>query len=131
MRIAINGFGRIGRIFFRQAFDAAGVEIVAINDLVDVENLAYLLRRDTVYGLYEKPVEFRRGYLVVDSQNIFVYSEKDPSKLPWKDLNVDVVVESSGAFTSYAQAKAHLSAGAKRVVITAPADADTPHILPG
>ncbi|MBI4119052.1 MAG: type I glyceraldehyde-3-phosphate dehydrogenase [Parcubacteria group bacterium] len=131
MRIAINGFGRIGRVFFRQAFNEAEVEIVAINDLVDVENLAYLLRRDTVYGEYEKPVEFRRGYLVVESQNIFVYSEKDPSKLPWKDLNVDVVVESSGEFTSYAKAKAHLDAGAKRVVITAPADADTPHILPG
>ncbi|MFY9493378.1 MAG: glyceraldehyde 3-phosphate dehydrogenase NAD-binding domain-containing protein, partial [Minisyncoccia bacterium] len=131
MRIAINGFGRIGRIFFRQALGESDIDIVAINDLASVENLAYLLRRDTVYGLYEKPVEFRRGYLVVDSQNIFAYSEKDPAKLPWQDLNIDVVVESSGAFASSQKAQAHLEAGAKRVVISAPADADTPHVLPG
>lgn len=131
MRIAINGFGRIGRIFFRQALGQPDIDIVAVNDLAPVENLAYLLRRDTVYGPYEKPVEFRRGYLVVDSQNIFAYNEKDPAKLPWKDLNIDVVVEASGVFASYEKAKAHLDAGAKRVVITAPADAETPHVLPG
>ncbi len=131
MRIAINGFGRIGRIFFRQALGQADIDIVAVNDLGEVENLAYLLRRDTVYGEYEKPVEFRRGQLVVDSHNIFVYSEKDPAKLPWRDLNIDVVVESSGVFTSYQKAEAHLNAGAKRVVITAPADPATPHVLPG
>ena len=131
MRIAINGFGRIGRCFFRQALGYPEIEIVAVNDLGDIENLAYLLRRDTIYGLYEKPVEVRNGQLVVDSHNIFVYSEKDPAKLPWKDLNIDVVVESSGVFTSFEKAQPHLNAGAKRVVITAPADAATPHILPG
>ncbi|MEK9174703.1 MAG: glyceraldehyde 3-phosphate dehydrogenase NAD-binding domain-containing protein [Patescibacteria group bacterium] len=131
MRLAINGFGRIGRTFFRQVFGAADIQIVAVNDLGDVDNLAYLLRRDTVYGEYEKPVEFRRGQLVVDSQIVFVYNEKDPAKLPWKDLNIDVVVESSGVFASYQKSEAHLTAGAKRVVITAPADAETPHLLPG
>ena len=131
MRIAINGFGRIGRSFFRLAFQTPGLEIVAINDLGELENLAYLLRRDTVYGLYEKPVEVRNNQLVVDSHNIFVYAEKDPAKLPWQDLNIDVVVESSGAFTFYEKAKLHLEAGAKRVVITAPADSQVPHVLPG
>lgn len=131
MRIAINGFGRIGRAFFRLAFEYPGIEIVAINDLGDLEDLAYLLRRDTVYGLYEKPVEIRNNQLVVDSKNIFVSSEKDPAKLPWRDLNIDIVVESSGAFVTYEKSKPHLDAGAKRVVITAPADSQTPHILPG
>ncbi|MEK7500812.1 MAG: glyceraldehyde 3-phosphate dehydrogenase NAD-binding domain-containing protein [Patescibacteria group bacterium] len=131
MRVAINGFGRIGRCFFRQAFAEADVEIVAVNDLGDINNLAYLLRRDTVYGGYEKPVEVRNGQLLVDSQNIFVFSEKDPVKLPWGDLKIDVVVESSGVFASYDKAKVHLEAGAKRVVITAPAGAEVPHVLPG
>ncbi len=131
MRIAINGFGRIGRSFFRVAFQHPEIEIVAVNDLGDAENLSYLLRRDTVYGAYEKPVEFKAGQLVVDSHNIFVLNEKDPSKLPWKEMNIDVVVESSGAFSSYEKAKPHLDAGAKRVVITAPAGPETPHVLPG
>ncbi|MBI4120399.1 MAG: type I glyceraldehyde-3-phosphate dehydrogenase [Parcubacteria group bacterium] len=131
MRLAINGFGRIGRCFFRQAFAEADVEIVAVNDLGDIHNLAYLLRRDTVYGAYEKTVEVRNGQLLVDSKNVFVFSEKDPAKLPWGDLKIDVVVESTGVFASYDKAKAHLEAGAKRVVITAPADAQTPHVLPG
>lgn len=131
MRIAINGFGRIGRMFFRQAFQHPGIEIVAINDLGDIENLSYLLRRDTVYGTYEKTVEVRNGHLIVDSNDIFVLNEKDPSKLPWKEMNIDVVVESSGVFSTYEKAKPHLDAGAKRVVITAPAGSETPHILPG
>jgi glyceraldehyde 3-phosphate dehydrogenase len=131
MRIAINGFGRIGRAFFRQAFGNPEIEIVAVNDLGDVENLSYLLRRDTVYGAYEKPVEVRNGHLVVDSHDIFILNEKDPSKLPWKEMNIDVVVESSGVFSTSEKAKPHLDAGAKRVVITAPADSGTPHALPG
>lgn len=131
MRIAINGFGRIGRVFFRQAFGHSEIEIVAVNDLGEAENLAYLLRRDTVYGEYEKIVEARKNQLVVDSQNIFVFNEKDPAKLPWQDLNIDIVVESTGAFTSLEKAQLHLSAGAKRVVITAPAKGEIPHVLPG
>lgn len=131
MRIAINGFGRIGRAFFRLAFDKSEIEIVAINDLGSIENLAYLLRHDTVYGAYEKSVEVRNGHLLVDSRDIFVLSEKDPSKLPWKEMNIDIVVESTGIFSTYEKSKLHLEAGAKRVVITAPADPKTPHILPG
>lgn len=131
MRIAINGFGRIGRTFFRQAFEHADVEVAAVNDLGDINNLAYLLKRDTVYGAYEKMIEVRNNQLLVDSKNIFVFSEKDPAKLPWGDLKIDAVVESTGVFASYERAKAHLDAGAKRVVITAPADAKTPHVLPG
>lgn len=131
MRIAINGFGRIGRTFFRQAFGQAGIEIAAINDLGDINNLAYLLRRDTVYGPYEKSIEIKSGQLRVDGENIFIFAEKDPAKLPWKDLNIDVVVESTGVFTSFEKAQAHLDAGAKRVVITAPAGEAVTHVLPG
>ncbi len=131
MRIAINGFGRIGRIFFRQVFGHPEIEIVAVNDLGDAEDLVYLLRHDTVYGAYEKNVEVRSGQLIVDSHNIFVLNEKDPAKLPWKEMNIDIVVESTGIFSTYEKAKPHLDAGAKRVVITAPAGPETPHILPG
>jgi len=127
MRIAINGFGRIGRIFFRLAFDKENFDIVAINDLSDIENLKYLLKYDTVYGKYEKDVNFERigqgnlqGKFIIDGKEVFVYSETDPKKLPWKDLNIDLVVEATGVFTDYEKSKAHLEAGAKRVVITAP-----------
>jgi len=125
MKIAINGFGRIGRLFFRQAFPQPNFEIVAINDLGDVKNLAYLLKYDTVYGRYSKSVEVKENKLIVDGKEILFFQEKDPLKLPWKDLNIDLVVESTGVFESYEKAKIHLQAGAKRVVITAPAkDAD-------
>ncbi len=118
--IAINGFGRVGRLFFRQAFDNKDINIVSINDLGDLENLAYLLKYDTVYGNYEKDVEVKNGSLVVDGKDINVSQIKDPRELPWKDLAVDVVVEATGVFASYEKSKAHLDAGAKRVVITAP-----------
>ena len=132
MRIAINGFGRIGRIFFRLAFGHPNIEIVAINDLSDIQNLAYLLKYDTVYGRYNRKVEVKENKLVVDEKEILVFKETDPSKLPWKDLDVDIVVESSGVFTEFEKAKAHLTAGAKRVVITAPTkDEITPHFTPG
>jgi len=120
-KVAINGFGRIGRLFFRQAFDTKGVDIVAINDLGDLENLAYLLRYDTVYGRYDKDVEVKNGKLVVGGKKIEVTQEKDPSRLPWGKLGVHVVVESTGVFEKYEEAKAHIEAGAKRVVMTAPA----------
>ena len=119
-KIAINGFGRIGRIFFRQAFNSPEVDIVALNDLGSVENLAYLLKYDTVYGKYYKPVEASGDKLIVDGKEIIVLQEKDPAKLPWKNLGIDIVIESTGVFESYDKAKAHLDAGAKRVVITAP-----------
>ncbi len=132
MRIAINGFGRIGRIFFRQAFNRNNFEIVAINDLSDTQNLAYLLKYDTVYGKYNKSVEVKDEKLIVDGKEILVFKETDPTKLPWKDLNIDIVVEATGVFTEFEKAKAHLTAGAKRVIITAPTkDEITPHFTPG
>lgn len=124
-KIAINGFGRIGRLFFRQAFGKPGLEIVAINDLGDVENLAYLLKYDTVYGRYGKEVKTQsskdKTALVVDGKEVQVLQVREPAQLPWKDLGVDVAVEATGVFESYEAAKAHIAAGAKRVVITAPA----------
>lgn len=126
-KIAINGFGRIGRLFFRQAFEYPGIEVVAVNDLGDVENLAYLLKYDSVYRTYPKSVDFRRdpsgvgGELVVNGKVVKIVQEKDPAKLPWGAMGVDVAVESTGAFESFEKASAHLTAGAKRVVITAPA----------
>ena len=130
-KIAINGFGRIGRVFFRYAFGRPDIDIVAINDLGDAENMAYLLKYDTVYGPYEKSVEFRNGSLVVDGKEIRLLQEKDPTLLPWKELDVDIVVEATGVFESHDKAKAHLTAGAKRVVITAPAkDEITPISTP-
>ena len=121
MKIAINGFGRIGRVFFRHAFGQRGLDIVAVNDLGSAENLAYLLTHDSVYGRYEKEVSVEDGCLVVDGKRIRFLQEKDPAKLPWGELDIDIAVESTGVFDSYAKAKAHLDAGAKRVVITAPA----------
>ncbi len=132
MRIAINGFGRIGRIFFRVAFDKENFDIVAINDLSDIENLAYLLKYDTIYGKYEKEVKVENGKLIVDNKEILVFKETDPRNLPWKDLDIDLVIEATGFFTEYEKAKAHLEAGAKRVIITAPAKDDiTIHFTPG
>ena len=123
--IAINGFGRVGRLFFRQAFGKEGINIVAVNDLGDVGNLAYLLQYDTVYGRYGKSVEARDGALFVEGKEVRFVQEKDPTHLPWKELGVDVVVEATGIFDTYEKSKVHLEAGAKRVVITAPAkDAD-------
>lgn len=131
-KIAINGFGRIGRIFFRQAFGNADLDIVAINDLGTPENLAYLLKYDTVYGPYEKVVSYKDSTVVVDGKEIKVFNEKDPAKLPWKNLGVDIVIESTGVFDSRELAAAHLDAGAKRVIITAPAkDEITPTATPG
>ncbi|MBI5421374.1 MAG: type I glyceraldehyde-3-phosphate dehydrogenase [Parcubacteria group bacterium] len=119
INVAINGFGRIGRLLFRQLHGKANV--IAINDLGDVENLAYLLKFDTVYGRYDKNVEVVDGNLVVDGVVIKVLQIKDPMQLPWKDMGIDVAVESTGVFESFEKAKVHLDAGAKRVVITAPA----------
>jgi len=127
MRIAINGFGRIGRVFFRQAFGKKGIDMVAVNDLGDVENLAHLLKYDSVYGRYDKEVDHKKDddhHIVVDGKDIRFFQERDPAKLPWKDLKIDVVVESTGVFDSFEKASPHLDAGAKRVVITAPAKDD-------
>jgi glyceraldehyde 3-phosphate dehydrogenase len=121
MNIAINGFGRIGRVFFRQAFGRNNFNIVAINDLSDPQNLLYLLKYDSVYGRYEKELSLKENKFLIEDKEVLIFSEKDPANLPWKDLNIDLVVESTGFFTTFEKAKAHLLAGAKRVVITAPA----------
>lgn len=145
-RIAINGFGRIGRSFFRTAFGLPEFDIVAVNDLTDTKNLAYLLKYDSVYGRYQKNVEAKDGHFLVypvrspspsngdgrrpgrltsngvDGKEVKVLAEKEPGRLPWKDLKIDIVIESTGFFASEAKSRPHLDAGAKRVVITAPAD---------
>ncbi len=120
-RVAINGFGRIGRNAFKIAFDRSDVEIVAINDLTDTKTLAHLLKHDSNYGWYEKKVGFDSEHLVVDGHKIKVTAEKEPADLPWRALEVDVVIESTGFFVDPAKAKAHVDAGAKKVVISAPA----------
>ncbi len=126
-KVAINGFGRIGRLFFKQLFGEEGVEIVAINDLGSLENLAYLLKYDTVYKKYDKQVETKEGKLIVGGKEIAFLQVKDPAELPWKAMSVDIVVEATGLFAEFQKAKVHLEAGAKRVVITAPAkDEDGP-----
>ncbi len=121
VKIAINGFGRIGRNAFKIAFHRDDLEIVAVNDLTDPATLAHLLKHDSTYGAYSRKVEFDDGNIIVDGKPIRVFSEKDPANLPWGDLGVDVVIESTGLFTDPEKAKAHLDAGAKRVVISAPA----------
>src|SRR6185436_17819254 len=123
MKVAINGAGRIGRAFFKLARNHPGIEIVAMNDLGDIDNIAYLLKYDTAYGAgqFQVKVKADKKALIVDDKEIEFLSEKNPSDLPWKYLNVDIMIESSGAFTSYKKAKGHIEAGAKRVIITAPA----------
>jgi glyceraldehyde 3-phosphate dehydrogenase len=130
-RIAINGFGRIGRAFARVAHDRSELELVAINDLGDAEQFAYLLKYDSVYGKAKFQVEAGSGVLKIDGKEVKLFSEADPTKLPWKDLDIDVVVESTGFFTSYEKAKAHINAGAKRVVITAPVKDEAPEGIAG
>lgn len=120
-KIAINGFGRIGRNAFKVAFARDDLEIVAVNDLTDTKTLAHLLQHDSNYGAYQNSVDFDEHGIIVDGQKIQVLAEKEPAKLPWKDLDVDVVIESTGFFVDPAKARAHIEAGAKRVVISAPA----------
>ena len=121
IKLAINGFGRIGRNALKIALDRRDVEIVAINDLTSPAVLAHLLKFDSSYGIYDKKVTAGDDYIMVNTRKIQVLSEKDPSNLPWKKLGVDVVIESTGFFTDPAAARAHITAGAKKVVISAPA----------
>ncbi len=123
-KLAINGFGRIGRIAFRIAYDRDDIDIVAINDLTDTKTLAYLLKHDSNYGNYHHDVSFDESHLKIDNNAIPVYAEKDPSLLPWRDLDVDIVIESTGHFTTSDTASAHLKAGAKKVIISAPSKSD-------
>lgn len=119
-RVAINGFGRIGRNAFKIAFARSDLEIVAINDLTSTDTLAYLLKHDSTYGLYDKKVDCDEKHLIVDGHKIPVTAEKDPSTLPWGEMKVDVVIESTGRFTKKEDAELHLKAGAKKVVISGP-----------
>ena len=131
IKVAINGFGRIGRQFFKVAFENPKIEIVAINDLGVLENLAYLLEFDSVYGRYNKKISTDQNNLIVDEKVIKFFSKPNPLELPWKDLDVDVLVESSGVFNTTEKAMGHINAGAKRVVISAPAkDETTPTFTP-
>ena len=127
VRVAINGFGRIGRLAFRQMFAAPGYEIVAINDLTDAKMLAHLLKYDSAQGRYAlaDKVEAKDGAIVVDGKEIKIYAEKNAADLPWKEIGVDVVLECTGFYTSKAKAQAHIDAGAKKVVISAPAGVRT------
>ena len=130
-RVAINGFGRIGRLVLRVAMHRPNLQVVAINDLVPPDNLAYLFKYDTVHGVYPGKVSFEEGVLVIDGHRIAVSSEKDPEKLPWKQHQVDYLVESTGRFTHLEDAKKHLKAGAKRVLITAPGKDGVPTFVMG
>ena len=131
VKVAINGFGRIGRLAFRQMFGHEGSEIVAINDLTSPEMLAYLLKYDSTQGNYARDhkVESTDHSIIVDGHEIIIYKEADANNLPWGDLNVDVVLECTGFYTSKAKAQAHINAGAKKVVISAPAGNDLPTIV--
>jgi glyceraldehyde 3-phosphate dehydrogenase len=120
IKVAINGFGRIGRLVFRAGIHNPDFEFVGINDLVPPENIAYLLKYDSTHGRFDGTVEFKEGAIVVNGQNIPCFSLRSPEELPWKDLGVDYVVESTGLFTDYEGAFKHIKAGAKRVVISAP-----------
>ncbi len=121
IKVGINGFGRIGRAFLKVAWERPEIEIVAVNDLGSVENMAYLLKYDTVYRKWDHDIKAEGQEITIDGKKVKVLAEKDPSKLPWKDLGVDVVIESTGLFVTFDKAKAHLDAGAKKVVISAPA----------
>ncbi|MEK7641382.1 MAG: type I glyceraldehyde-3-phosphate dehydrogenase [Patescibacteria group bacterium] len=122
IRVAINGFGRIGRAFAKVSKNRPEIELVAINDLGSIKNFAYLLKYDTAYGVSEFDVSANeeKGILTIDGQDVQFISEKDPTKLPWKAMGIDIVVESTGLFTSAEKAQAHINAGAKRVVVSAP-----------
>lgn len=124
MKVAINGFGRIGRPVTKIALENPEMEVVAINDLGDIENLAYLLKYDSAYGVYQHNVETKDGNLIAGGKEIKVLSEKDPAKLPWKELGVEVVFECTGIFKDEESAGAHLKAGAKKVIISAPTKDD-------
>jgi len=130
IRIGINGFGRIGRLVFRSAMKQEDVTIVGINDLLDIDHLAYLLKYDSVHGKYEGTVEVSGNNLVVDGQTVRITAERDPSAIGWGDLNTDVVAECTGIFTTLEKAQAHIEGGAKKVVISAPS-ADAPMFVMG
>jgi glyceraldehyde 3-phosphate dehydrogenase len=132
MKIGINGMGRIGRASLKLILDTPGLELVAVNDIVSIENIAYLLKYDTVYGIYDKEVSIEGNYLVVDGHKVLYNSIRNPEELPWKENEVELVIESTGLFTLQEDAEKHLAAGANTVVISAPTkSADTPTVVHG
>jgi glyceraldehyde 3-phosphate dehydrogenase len=131
MKVAINGFGRIGRIAYRYLLEKSNVEVVALNDLTATTTLAHLLKYDSVHGKFNGEVSAEGEYLVVNGKKLRVFAEKDPAKLPWGELGVDVVLESTGRFTDVASATGHITAGAKKVVISAPATGEMKTIVLG
>ncbi|GLI54434.1 MULTISPECIES: type I glyceraldehyde-3-phosphate dehydrogenase [Thermodesulfovibrio] len=121
LRVAINGFGRIGRLFFRACYGYPDIEVIAINDLTDAYTLSHLLKYDSVHGKFRGAVKAQDNYIMVDDKEIQIFAETSPERLPWEDLEIDIVIESTGRFTDRAGASRHLQAGAKWVIITAPA----------
>jgi len=130
IRIGINGFGRIGRLVFRAGLDKENIEFVGINDMLKPDYMAYMLKYDTIHGMFHGEVSSTENSIIVNGKSIPVFSEKDPSKLPWGELDTDFVVESTGLFTTIEKASAHITAGAKKVVISAPS-ADAPMFVMG
>jgi glyceraldehyde 3-phosphate dehydrogenase len=132
IRVAINGFGRIGRMVFKAGYQDPDIDFVAFNDLTDTKTLAQLLKYDSVHGRFPGSVDAKKGALVIDGKEIKVFSERDPADLPWGDLRIDIVVESTGFFLTRELAQKHVKAGAKKVLLTAPGkDADTPTVVKG
>lgn len=129
VKVAINGFGRIGRLVYRQIYDMKGIDVVAINDLTSPEVLAHLLKYDTAQGRFDKKVTAGEGSINVEGETIKIYAHKDPAQIPWKDHGIDVVLECTGFFTDKDKAAAHLTAGARKVVISAPATGDLKTIV--
>ncbi len=121
VKVAINGFGRIGRLVFRSGWDREEIEFVAVNDITDAHTLSHLLKYDSVHGIWDKEVKSGEDFIEVDGKKIKVFAERDPENLPWKDLGVDIVIESTGIFRTKDKAEKHIKAGAKKVVISAPA----------
>ena len=131
IKVGINGFGRIGRLVFRAAQQRDDIIVVGINDLIDVEYMAYMLRYDTMHGQFTGTIEVRNGNLVVNGNEIRVTAEKDPANLKWNEVGAEYVVESTGLFLTKEKAEAHIKAGAKRVVMSAPSKDDTPMFVYG
>jgi glyceraldehyde 3-phosphate dehydrogenase len=131
VKVGVNGFGRIGRLFFRAAAGNPDIDIVAVNDLTDPKTLAYLFKYDSIHGIYQGECKAGDGSIVIDGKEVKVLSEKDPASLPWKDLGVRIVIESTGRFTNRADAAKHLDAGAERVIISAPAKEEDITIVMG
>ncbi|WP_075433813.1 type I glyceraldehyde-3-phosphate dehydrogenase [Buchnera aphidicola] len=131
IKIAINGFGRIGRMVFRIAQTRSDIEVVAINDLSDAKYLAYMLKYDSTHGVFSGSIQKKDNFLIVNNKKIYVFSEKKPEKIDWKSINVDVVIEATGVFLTTESAYKHITAGAKKVVLTGPSKDDTPMFVRG